>query len=144
MSFNYEQIPYGVIKTGAGEELNKKTEIYKWLEKATHEDKRLSDTVVRCGEKEKLYSQKICWDERVVQTLTAKKELFRGDEKTTISKQDIIHAQTFPEDYDFIDHGLINVFYVCGMSVPPVMIKRIVMRLIEEGVFNYKLDTSTP
>ena len=46
---------------------------------------------------------------------------------------DVIHAQSFPEDYDF---GTAKVEYVCGMSVPPVMIKRIVTRLIESGVFD--------
>ena len=44
-------------------------------------------------------------------------------------------ASTFPQDYEF---GNQNVNYVCGMSVPPVMMKRIVTRLIDEGVFNYK------
>ena len=52
------------------------------------------------------------------------------------SNEDIIHAQTFPEDYDL--DGM-KAEYICGMSVPPVMMKRIIMRLISEGVFNYKL-----
>lgn len=46
----------------------------------------------------------------------------------------IIHGQTFPEDYDFVNKTYRNVGYICGMSVPPVMIKRIVQRLIERGV----------
>ena len=31
--------------------------------------------------------------------------------------------------------GYTWVNYICGMSVPPIMIKRIVTRLIESGVF---------
>lgn len=65
-------------------------------------------------------------------------EILRGDEKTRVSSMDIIHAQTFPEDYDFIGGRFKDVTYLCGMSVPPVMIKRIVQRLIESGVFAYK------
>lgn len=29
--------------------------------------------------------------------------------------------------------------YIVGMSVPPIMMKRVVTRLIEKGVFDYKL-----
>jgi len=52
------------------------------------------------------------------------------------TRLDFIHAQTFPEDYD---EGKQSIAYICGMSVQPIMIKRIVTRLIEEGVFDYKL-----
>lgn len=48
------------------------------------------------------------------------------------SNEDVIHASTFPEDYNFCGR---MPEYICGMSVPPVMIKRIVTRMIEAGVF---------
>ena len=32
-----------------------------------------------------------------------------------------------------------NVGYILGMSVPPLMIKRLVTKLIEQGVYDYKL-----
>ena len=35
---------------------------------------------------------------------------------------DIINAQTFPQDYNFLKQ---DVKYVCGMSVPPVMMAQI-------------------
>ena len=38
------------------------------------------------------------------------------------SDKDIITMQTFPQDYDFMG---MNVQYVCGMSVPPIMMKKI-------------------
>jgi DNA (cytosine-5)-methyltransferase 1 len=143
MDFNYKEIPYGQIKSGTGVELNHDTEVYKWLKRAKPCDKRLSDTVKRLGEKEKLFSYKLCWVDRVVQTIAANDRgvgLLRGYEKTCISKYDAVHIQTFPEDYDFINDNLTNIIYICGMSVPPIMMKRIVQRLIEEGVFNYKTD----
>jgi hypothetical protein len=43
---------------------------------------------------------------------------------------------TMANDYPF---GKESVEYICGMSVPPIMIKRIVTRLIESGLFDYKL-----
>ena len=79
-----------------------------------------------------------------MQTIVGNLFHYRPIEKERISMQDIIHAQTFPEDYDFETEKDSDIEYICGMSVPPVMMKRIVMRLIEEGVFNYKLGTSIP
>ena len=136
MSFNYLPVTYGEIKSGTGEPINKNTQLYSMLCKVIPGDKRLSDVFVRLGEKERCFGTKIAWEENVLQTIVANLEYCRGNEKERISKEDIIHAQTFPEDYSFIPYNWNNVGYVCGMSVPPIMIKRIVTRLIESGVFN--------
>ena len=53
---------------------------------------------------------------------------------------DVTHAQTFPEDYDYLNN---KSEYICGMSVPPIMIKRIVTRLIEQGVYDYAKSVRT-
>ena len=135
MSFNYEPIPYGEIKEGNGETLNPETVIYQWLLKAEETDKRISDTVVRCGEKEKLFNHRICWEKNIMQTIPAAGEILRGKEKTRVSIEDVLHSQTFPEDYEFWPRNYNTIKYLCGMSVPPVMIKRVVQRLIDNGVF---------
>lgn len=135
MSFNYEKIPYGEIKSGKGSEINQDTQVYKMLCSAIPEDYRISDVFVRLGMKEKCFGAKIAWEENILQTITANLDYFRGKERERISKEDIIHAQTFPEDYDFVNRTWANVAYICGMSVPPVMIKRIVTRLLEGGIF---------
>ena len=135
MSFNYEPVTYGQIKSGVGDPIRKDTQVYRMLCQATHDDFRISDVFVRLGQKEKCFGAKIAWEERVLQTLTAKLDYNRGTEKERISKEDIIHSQTFPEDYDFMSESWHDVAYICGMSVPPIMIKRIVHRLIESGVF---------
>lgn len=135
MYFNYEPITYGEIQNGIGEELNHDTVIYKWLLKSKNCDKRISDTVIRYGEKEKLFTNRICWPENIMQTVTGNGEILRGIEKTRVSCEDIISAQTFPQDYDFIDRTYKNVRYICGMSVPPVALKHIVERIIDTGVF---------
>ena len=74
-----------------------------------------------------------------MQTITAKYMCYRPKEKECVTIEDIIHAQTFPIDYKFNQRTFTQVAYTCGMSVPPVMIKRIVTRLIEQGVYDYKL-----
>lgn len=99
MSFNYAPVLYKDIQTGEGEKLNPNTEIYKWLLKAEPQDKRISDTIVRNRQKEKLFNHRICWPERVMQTIASGGEILRGIEKTRVSVEDIISSQTFPQDY---------------------------------------------
>lgn len=136
MSFNYKKIPYGVIKEGKGYPLNKKTQAYKMLCKATKDDLRLGDIFRRLGQKERCFGSKIAWEHNVLQTFLASMDYYRGTEKERISLMDIIHGQTFPEDYNFMSDSWADITYICGMSVPPIMIKRIVTRLIETGIFN--------
>lgn len=135
MAFNYEPVTYGEIKQGKGIPINKNSVLYEYLCKANHDDLRISDTFVRCGLKEKCFGDKIAWEENVLQTITANLSYSRGIEKERISREDIIHAQTFPEDYEFYDKNWTDVAYICGMSVPPVMTKRIVERIIQTGIF---------
>lgn len=67
-------------------------------------------------------------------TLRSKSDVIDLSDLGYISWQTIRNSQTFPYDYDFCPNNITKVGYVCGMSVPPIMIKRIVTRLIEKGV----------
>ena len=55
---------------------------------------------------------------------------------TKTTAQDVVNSQTFPQDFYFGDNpGKGIVTYVCGMSVPPIMMKRVVERVIQSGIF---------
>lgn len=140
MSFNYEPVLYGDIKEGAGERMNPDTRIYKLLCQCNSNDKSLCDVVERTENKTSLFNYLILQEQNIFPTLTAgsAETPMRGKEKTFCTCEDMIHAQTFPEDYIFPKRNRRNVQYICGMSVPPIMIKRIVTRLIESGVFSEK------
>ena len=140
MTFNYEPITYGEIKSGQGDEMNKETRIYKLLCQAQENDRYLSDVVKRTEGKESLFNYVILQDQFMFPTLSAGSAVtpMRGKEKTYCTCEDMIHSQTFPEDYDFINRTRSGVQYICGMSVPPLMIKRIVNKLLEQGVFDVK------
>ena len=74
----------------------------------------------------------VVYDQDVMQTVAGDHgSLWDFTEKAQVSYKSIANASTFPQDYDFCDE---RVAYICGMSVPPIMIKRIVQRLIESGV----------
>ena len=143
MSFNYEPILYKEIKSGTGKPINPNSVIYKYAKNIEPGDRALCDVVERQGEPRKFFSEIIVWDNDVCPTITAKGQIYRAYELAHISVEDIIHAQTFPEDFDFINRSVNNVCYICGMSVPPVMIKRVVEKLINQGVFDYKLKEVT-
>ena len=107
-----------------------------WENPAQKGDKSLSDIRVRNGLSGGQFNCMICWEKDVLPTLAAKLEYYDPIEKTKLSKETIRNAQTFPQDYDFGSELAGNVCYICGMSVPPIMIKRLVTRLIESGLFD--------
>jgi DNA (cytosine-5)-methyltransferase 1 len=134
MSFNYEPITYGKIKSGVGNcVIGKQTQ--EALAQATPFDKCICDVLKRTIGKETCFTDMIVWDDNIMPTIKSSCTIFRGVEKTYISKEDVIAAQTFPFDYAFGNNTYNTICYICGMSVPPIMIKRIVTRLIESGVF---------
>jgi DNA (cytosine-5)-methyltransferase 1 len=82
------------------------------------------------------FTDLIVWKDKILPTITANGKIFNANDKTHVSDKELIFGQTFPTDYNFSTE---NVRYICGMSVPPIMIKRIVNRLIESGLFDYKI-----
>lgn len=136
MYFNYEAITFGKIKEGIGAEPSEKAKIL--LDNALETDTKLSQAYERVYGKISWFTHILCRDNYVMPTVVAGHDcMWRFTEKTHCSNEDYRNAQTFPRDYDFGKEG---VAYICGMSVPPVMIKRLVTRLIECGLFDYKLS----
>ena len=131
MAFNYEPILFREVKDGIGEEAK-----CKWLlEQAKPNDKCLADVLVRIENRYSRFNEMIVFDDIVSPTIHTH-GFYRGNDKTKFSTEDYRNCSTFPQDYDW---GEETPSYICGMSVPPIMIKRVVNRLIESGLFDYKL-----
>ena len=128
MSFNYELITYGQIKTG--EERISRGKIHSVIKQMLPGEK-FCDTMKRIYGKSSGFSRTVIDRDNIFPTLTAGHADVWLTNGNRPSLADVVHAQTFPEDYDFAGQP---VEYICGMSVPPIMIKRIVQRLIESGV----------
>lgn len=137
MSFNYIPVTYGEIKSEIGNPINPNIKAYNLLCNATKNDKDLGTVHERIYGTRAYFNEIIAHDNEVLSTIRAshKQGFYRFCDKTYTTENDTIHAQTFPEDYNFLGF---NVGYICGMSVPPVMMKRVVERLIESGLYNYK------
>ncbi len=129
MSFNYEPITYGEIKSGKERTSNGKINS---VIKQMQPGEKFCDTMKRIYGKSSGFSRVVIGCEDVFPTQTAGHADVWLKNGNRPSLTDVIHAQTFPEDYDFAGQP---IEYICGMSVPPIMIKRIVIRLIESGVF---------
>lgn len=132
MSFNYAPVLYGEIKSGEERISNGKiNSVIKQMKKG----EKFCDTMKRIYGKSSGFSRVVIDRDDIFPTQTAGHAdvwLTNGNRPSFI---DVIRAQTFPEDYDFMGK---QIEYICGMSVPPVMMKRVVTRLIDSGVFGYK------
>ena len=138
LSFDYEPITYGMIKEGKLKEIGKDTKFYQIASQANDKDKNIADTRKRLGEKGSAFQTLYIRDNMVVPTQRAKPDLIDLEHIAYVSKETIRNSQTFPQDYKFEPDTYSNIGYICGISVPPLMIKRIVTRLIESGIFSYK------
>lgn len=127
MNFNYESVSYGRIKDGIGKKWDDTTVLGHLVLNAISEDIDCSDVSMRLYGKSKLWSHRFCYSDNVIYTMTSNRDNFIDfEEKANISDDTARNSQTFPQDYNFNGN---SVFYVCGMSVPPLMIKRIVDRM---------------
>lgn len=135
LNYNYEPIVYKDIECGKHKILGIKKSII--AKKSISCELSLCETMKRLENRETYFSEKIIYENNVPQTLTAGGgELWIENTGTHINDNEILNIQTFAQDYNF---GKEKVKYICGMSVPPLMIKRLMTRLIESGLFDYKL-----
>jgi len=123
LNFNEKPILYKEFVDSYYKPFTKNTLTYnRWI-KRIYKDNSLGDTVART-EKGKIsgfnnYYFKL---NRIPNTVVAGGQMMRYDKPGYLSDKDIITIQTFPQDYNFLNA---NVQYVCGMSVPPLMMKKI-------------------
>lgn len=139
MFFNYEPITYGDIKEGVTRKIGENTETYYLLTQQIPSDKSIADINERVQNKLSGFQTYLIDDNSIIPTLRAKPDIIDRNEYGCISGETIRNSQTFPMDYDFGGNSISNIGYITGMSVPPIMIKRVVQRLIEQGVYDYKL-----
>lgn len=133
MTFNYEEIQYKAFKS-ENEKIAKG--IMHEAVKQIRDNESVSDCIKRIHGKTSGITHRMARRNEVYPTQIAGRHFDIWTEGGNHpSDEDIAHASTFPEDFDFNGQ---TISIVCGMSVPPVMMKRIIQRLIEEGVFAYK------
>ncbi|GIQ67444.1 DNA cytosine methyltransferase [Xylanibacillus composti] len=122
LEFNEQPVLYGEIRSGEGKKINPDSATYERWQKKRPSDLNMGDVTEREEGKTSNFNTILLKDQKVANTLASSSVFLRVDVPQHISERDAIRIQTFPADYDFLDT---DVQYVCGMSVPPLMMQRI-------------------
>lgn len=118
--FSESVITFGDVRTKKGKPAaGQAAELLRYRRKG---DRDLSDINKRVTKKTSMYTSQIFYDDEPARTVTAGGYMARFCDGMLLSDQDISNIQTFPQDYDFCG---MDVQYVCGMSVPPVMMANV-------------------
>ena len=99
------------------------------IKHARYGDRNLENACYKVRGKSSFFNYCFVYDDQVAPTLTAHCNNIRWDMKSFLSKKDIVSMSTFPQDFNFLTENVDSISYVCGMSVPPIMIKRIAEKL---------------
>lgn len=122
LEFNEPPVLYRDIRCGNGRLISQDSLTFERWNKKRPPDLNMGDVTEREEGKMSNFNTILLKDQKVANTLASSSVFLRDDVPQHISDTDAIRMQTFPSDYDFMDA---NVQYVCGMSVPPVMMQRI-------------------
>lgn len=127
MDFNMKPIPFGEVekntKNVLGQPITPSIRKYFFKTKA---GKSLSSV----HPKGSFFNFAKVHPDRVSHTVVASDaKMLHYKEPYFISDQAIIGIQSFPQDYNFLDQ---KVKYVCGMSVPPLMMKAVASEVIKQ------------
>ena len=122
LSFSEHPILFGEVRSERGKPFEKPGVYSELLKHRRASDTCIADIALRVRGKESGFNNSIESDSRVASTVVSSGCHFRMCDGLFLSDQDYINVQTFPQDYDFMGE---SVQYVCGMSVPPVMMAHI-------------------
>lgn len=128
MEFNEDPIMFGEFADYKGKEIRGEKLRYYWENRIPTDD-GMGDTTLRIKGKESNFNHRYDKENEVCHTLTARDACCCYAQPRWHSVSDVLHISTFPQDYDFKGQ---NASYICGMSVPPVMMAQIATRVYEQ------------
>ena len=103
--------------------------ILEMWEKRKPGDTSLADVLEREEGRGSYFSEVLLDPEKVCNTLTANGNLHHFDQPCDLSEQEVKSVSTFPQDYNFMEE---KPHYICGMSVPPVMMAQVASRVYDQ------------
>lgn len=132
LDFKHKKIPIAQLDKG----LKIKT-LYPCIKKVIKNyevgDTMCSDITLRTHKKKMYFNYKITTPQQVMPTIVANFDniniVLVDDGYRNVSYLEIIQAQTFPMDYNFLGQ---KIGYTIGMSVPPLMIYHLINKVLEQ------------
>ena len=109
--------------------IEKRGLMFKYWKERKDTDISFYDTTTRINGRGTCFGNKYIKNNEVCLTITANTKFYLYNEFRYPNKLETINVSTFPADYNFC--GEIYQ-YVCGMSVPPVMMAQVATRIYEQ------------
>jgi len=129
MTFNEPEIRFGqIIDENDNTETLSKLDGELW-ENRVEGDIDLSDISLRDRNILSRFNAKFLYKHKVANTIIGGEVCVLFDKKRNRNKQELCDCGTYPHDYNFLNN---KPDYLIGMSVPPVMIAQIALRIYEE------------
>ncbi|MGD8707122.1 MAG: DNA (cytosine-5-)-methyltransferase [Nitrosopumilaceae archaeon] len=133
LDFNFDTIFFEKIMDENGDKITKHN--YDIWKHRKYGEKVMFRTKKRIGMKASNFPLQYVYKENVMPVIpsTGKNALCLFHKPLKVSETEIIKGSTFPLDYNFCNA---NINYVCGMSVPPVMMANISKRIYDQWLKN--------
>lgn len=126
MTFNEPIIPFGEVVDYQGKKIESPKMRQLW-EARQPGDSDMGDANERVNGKCGFFSQNYAHLESICPTLTAHVDsVIHYEQPRYLSRDEVCKISSFPLDYDFTNQ---SPHYVCGMSVPPVMMAQVASRV---------------
>lgn len=136
MAFNYEYVTYDDIRVGIGRPISPDSKIGQIALQWLPGERNIAETRERIGFKRSNFQVFYVRDYAPLPTLRTHNDMIDIIRMCWLTVETLQNAQTFPQDFNWGDNGRTTKEFVLGMSVPPVMMKRVATKLIESGIFN--------
>lgn len=128
LDFNEPPILFGEFADYKGREITSPA-LRKCWEARIDSDDGMGDTTLRLYGKEKYFNTRYDKPSEVPHTMTAHDACLCFERPVCHSEREVKCISTFPQDYDFQGN---KPAYICGMSVPPVMMAQVASRVHEQ------------
>lgn len=130
LEFNESPIPLSHFVDYSGAEITPGSQMRTVWEARQLGDKHFKDPYLRIYGKRSLFNHRLAYLNAVPSTITRHREaLIHYDYPKYFGRSEVCCVSSFPQDYDF---GNQSPHYVCGMSVPPVMMAHIATQIHQQ------------
>ena len=125
MEFNEPEIYYGEYADYKGKAIGLKMK--KLFEQRVAGDIALAEAYKKQTGKQGFFNQQYLYENKVSYTLTTHADsIIPFKQPIYLSRSEVCNISTFPQDYLFLNQ---SPHYICGMSVPPVMMAQVASRV---------------
>ena len=129
LKFDEPIIPFGEIADYSGRKIETPIMCTLWNNRSRG-DRTLEEANLKVRGKNGAFGNRFVYNEKVCPTLLGKEGcLISFEQPRYLGRSEVCCVSSFPQDYDFLKQ---KPHYVCGMSVPPIMMAQISSRIYEQ------------